>query len=63
MAKELPHPVAAVAVSPGVVDTDMLRQCWNESAGAYSKPDEWGEQAADFFLRLGPDDNGASLTI
>jgi len=63
LAQELPRPLAAVAVSPGVVDTDMLRRCWDESAGAYPKPAEWGERAADFFLGLGPKDNGASLRI
>ena len=63
LARELPRPLAAVAVSPGVVDTDMLRQCWDESAAAYPKPAEWGERAADFFLGLGPGDNGASLSI
>jgi NAD(P)-dependent dehydrogenase (short-subunit alcohol dehydrogenase family) len=63
LSKELPHPLAAVAVSPGVVDTEMLRRCWAESAGAYPKPEEWGERAAEFFLGLGPGDNGASLRI
>lgn len=63
LAKELPRPLAAVAVSPGVVDTEMLRRCWSDSAGAYPKPEEWGERAAEFFLGLGPDDNGASLRI
>ena len=28
LAQELPRPLAAVAVSPGVIDTDMLRRCW-----------------------------------
>lgn len=63
LAQELPRPLAAVAVSPGVIDTDMLRRCWDEAAGAYPKPAEWGERAADFFLALGPKDNGASLRI
>lgn len=63
LAQELPRPLAAVAVSPGVVDTDMLRRCWDESAGAYPKPEAWGERAADFFLGLGPGHNGASLSI
>ena len=63
LAKELPRPLAAVAVSPGVIDTDMLRRCWDESADTFPKPEEWGERAADFFLGLGPQDNGASLRI
>ena len=63
LAQELPRPLAAVAVSPGVVDTDMLRRCWEDAAGAYPKPGEWGERAADFLLGLGAGDNGASLRI
>lgn len=63
LAQELPRPLAAVAVSPGVVDTDMLRTCWNEGAGAYPKAGEWGERAAEFFLGLGPGDNGGSVRI
>jgi len=63
LARELPRPLAAVAVSPGVIDTDMLRRCWGDSAGDYPTPAEWGERAADFLLGLGPADNGASLRI
>lgn len=63
LAQELPPPLAAVAVSPGVIDTDMLRQCWDEAAGAYPKPAEWGERAVAFFLGLGPEDNGKSTRI
>jgi NAD(P)-dependent dehydrogenase (short-subunit alcohol dehydrogenase family) len=63
LARELPRPLAAVAVNPGVIDTDMLRTCWDESAGGFPKPAQWGERAADFFLGLGPGDNGASLSI
>ena len=63
LAQELPRPVTAVAVSPGVVDTDMLRQAWDDGAGAYPGPEEWGQRAADFFLGLGPGDNGSSVRI
>src|SRR5262249_54373165 len=38
LAQELPRGLAAVALNPGVIDTDMLRQCWSDSAGAYQKP-------------------------
>lgn len=63
LAQELPAPLAAVAVSPGVVDTDMLRQAWGEEAGAYPGPQSWAPQAAEFFLALGRKDNGRSLSI
>src|SRR5262245_2589919 len=41
LAKELPKGMAAVAFNPGVIDTDMLRQCWGKEAGAYERPDRW----------------------
>ncbi|MFH2053689.1 MAG: SDR family oxidoreductase [bacterium] len=63
LAQELPRPLAAVAVNPGIIDTDMLRQAWAADAGAYPAADEWAPGAADFFLTLGPKDNGKSLNI
>lgn len=63
LAQDLPRPLAAVAVSPGVVDTDMLRRCWSEEAGGYPGPEAWGDGAADFFLALEPQDNGTSVRI
>ena len=63
LAQDLPRPLVAVAVSPGVVDTDMLRRCWADGAGGYQGPEAWGDGAADFFLALGPKDNGKSVRI
>jgi len=62
LAAELPRDVAAVAVNPGVIDTDMLRSCWGGAAGAYPGPEAWARAAAPFFLGLGPQHNGAALT-
>lgn len=63
LAQELPRGMAAVALSPGVVDTDMLRLCWGEEAAAQQKPEAWSQRAAPFFLKLGPGDNGRSLEV
>lgn len=63
LAQELPQGMCCVALSPGVVDTDMLRQCWAEEAGGYQKPEAWARKAAPFILKLGPKDNGRSLEI
>ncbi|MEM9478954.1 MAG: SDR family oxidoreductase [Verrucomicrobiota bacterium] len=62
MSQELPRGLAAVALSPGVIDTDMLRQCWAEGAAGYPSPEEWGKSAVPFIAKLGPKDNGKSLT-
>lgn len=63
LAQELPAGMAAVPVNPGIIDTEMLRSCFGESAGAYPTPKEWAEQAVPFFLSLGPKHNGQSLTV
>ncbi len=63
LAAELPKGMAAVPLNPGVIDTDMLRQCWADSASAYPKAAAWAETAAPFLLKLGPRDNGQSLSV
>ena len=63
LAAELPAPLAAVALNPGVIDTDMLRSCWAESAGGYEKPAAWAPGAADLILGLDRSHNGRPLTV
>jgi NAD(P)-dependent dehydrogenase (short-subunit alcohol dehydrogenase family) len=63
LAQELPKGMAAVPLNPGVIDTDMLRQAWGDSAGHYPSPEQWAKRAAPFLLNLGPRDNGKSLTV
>jgi NAD(P)-dependent dehydrogenase (short-subunit alcohol dehydrogenase family) len=63
LSQELPSGLAAVAVSPGVVDTTMLRSCWADSAAACPSPEEWAPGAADFLLSLTTRHNGQSLSV
>jgi NAD(P)-dependent dehydrogenase (short-subunit alcohol dehydrogenase family) len=63
LAQELPPGMCCVALSPGVIDTDMLRQCWQDGAGSYQKPEAWARKAAPFLRKLGPQDNGKSLSV
>lgn len=63
LAQELPSSMAAVPLNPGVIDTDMLRQCWSDGASAYPKADEWATRAATFLLKLSAADNGRSLSV
>lgn len=62
LAQELPDGVAAVALNPGVIDTDMLRSCFGGEAAHYPDAAAWARKAVPFLLRLGPRDNGQSLT-
>jgi NAD(P)-dependent dehydrogenase (short-subunit alcohol dehydrogenase family) len=63
LSQELPRNVAAVAVNPGVIDTEMLRTCWGDHAGAYPDPAAWARAAVPFLLALGPADNGRSRDV
>lgn len=63
VAKELPSGTAIVALSPGVVNTDLLASCFGASAALYQTPEAWAPKAADMILNLTMADNGASLSV
>ena len=63
LAQELPDGLAAVAVNPGVIDTEMLRRCFGEGAAGHVRPEAWVKKAAPFFLNLSAKDNGAAATV
>jgi NAD(P)-dependent dehydrogenase (short-subunit alcohol dehydrogenase family) len=63
LAEELPKGMAAVPLNPGVIDTEMLRSCWNDGAAAYPKAEQWAKTAAPFILKLGAKDNGRSVSV
>lgn len=62
LAQELPEGMAAIPLNPGVIDTDMLRQCWGGSASSYPDAARWSRAVAPWLLGLGPKDNGKPLT-
>ena len=62
LAQELPAGLAAVALNPGIIDTDMLRNSFGSAASAYPEPAIWAVKAVPFLEKLGPQDNGMSLT-
>ncbi|KAF2320231.1 hypothetical protein GH714_026187 [Hevea brasiliensis] len=63
VAKELPDGMAAIALNPGVIHTEMLQSCFGTSASHYQAPDAWASKAATMILNLTGADNGASLTV
>lgn len=63
LAQELPPGLAAVALNPGIIDTDMLRSSFGGSASSYPSPQQWAKRAVPFLLKLGPRDNGKPLTV
>jgi NAD(P)-dependent dehydrogenase (short-subunit alcohol dehydrogenase family) len=62
LAQELPRGLAAVAFNPGIIDTDMLRTCFGDSAAHYPDAEEWAKAAVPYLAALGPRDNGKALT-
>ena len=63
LAEELPAGLAAIALSPGVIHTEMLESCMGDAANSYPRPKEWAKRAAPFLLELGPQHNGKPLTV
>jgi NAD(P)-dependent dehydrogenase (short-subunit alcohol dehydrogenase family) len=63
LAQELPTGMAAVPLSPGIIDTDMLRSCFGAEAGNFPNAGQWAEEAVPWLLGLGPADNGRSVTV
>jgi NAD(P)-dependent dehydrogenase (short-subunit alcohol dehydrogenase family) len=62
MAQETGGKVAVVALNPGIIDTEMLRSCFGESAGGYPGAGQWAKRAVPFLMKLGAKDNGRALT-
>lgn len=62
LSQELPAGMAAVALNPGIIDTDMLRQCWSEGASNYPNAERWSRTAVPFLLSLNARSNGLAAT-
>lgn len=63
LAEELPKGMAAVALNPGVIHTEMLESCLGSEARQYLEPQQWAQAAVPFILSLGPEHNGRALTV
>jgi hypothetical protein len=53
----------SVPLNPGIIDTDMLRTSFGDSAAAYPSAEEWAGRAVPFILKIGARDNGKPLTV
>ena len=63
LAQELPPGMAAVALNPGIINTEMLQSCFGSGAASYPTAEHWAALAVPFLAGLGPSDNGESLTV
>lgn len=62
LAQELPEGMAAISLNPGVINTDMLQQCWGNEAANCQDPIEWAKTAVPFLEKFTAEDNGRQLT-
>ncbi len=62
LAQELPAGLAAVALNPGIIDTDILQSCFGPAAASYHSADEWAETAVPFLAELDARCNGRQMT-
>lgn len=63
LALELPKGMAAIPLSPGIINTDMLQTCLGEEAANYQSATEWADIAVPFLLKLNAKDNGKPMSI
>jgi NAD(P)-dependent dehydrogenase (short-subunit alcohol dehydrogenase family) len=63
LAQELPSGLAAVALNPGIINTEMLQSCFGGSASAYPSAADWAKTAVPFLLGLRSGDNGKQLDV
>jgi len=63
LAQELPGGMAAVALNPGVIHTEMLDTAFGDGASQHWGTEQWIDVAAPFILELGPEHNGQSIRI
>ena len=63
LSQELPKGLAAVALNPGIIDTEMLRSCFGENAASYPSPQKWIQTAGPFLMKLNATHNGQALTV
>ncbi len=63
LAQELPAGMASIPLSPGIIDTDMLRSCFGTESEAFPSPERWARDAVPWLLGLSARDNGRSLTV
>ena len=63
LAQELPAGMISVALNPGIINTELLRSCWDKGANNFPSPDRWSRVAAPFILNISPRDNGRPISV
>lgn len=63
LAVELPKNMCAVALNPGIINTEMLQSCFGSGASQFPAPDEWAQVAVPYILGLTSKQSGTPVTV
>ena len=63
LSQELPNGLAAIALNPGIINTDMLQSCFGSGASRYPTAAEWSRKSVPFLLQLNAKHNGQSMDV
>ena len=63
LAEELPSPMAAVPLNPGIINTEMLKSCFGPGAESYPTADEWAARAVSYIFQITSADSGQPLSV
>lgn len=63
LAQELPPGLGAIALSPGIIHTEMLDQAFGAEASSFPDPETWAQDAIPYILGLTPTQSGQSLRV
>jgi len=61
LAEDLPVGIAAIALNPGIIHTDLLKSCFGAQAENFASPASWAATAVPYLLSLNASHNGQSL--
>lgn len=62
-AQELPPGLGAIALSPGIIHTEMLDEAFGDEASTFPDPETWARDAIPYILGLSSEQNGQSLRV
>ena len=63
LSQELLLGMAAVALNPDVIHTEMLKTCFGEAAASYTPLLAWAQAAVLYILGIQPQNSGRQLSV
>ena len=63
LAEELPAPLIAVPLNPGIINTSMLQSCLGNGASSFPDAKQWAAVAVPFILNIQHRESGRPLSV